>query len=185
MIEILIRSSILEYMSMMNTRLYSLALTALLATAVQANAQTVYKSVDQNGVVSFSDTAPTNDSEVETLELNTPEPGDVEQYNKQLQDMRETTDRLVADRKAREKHRAEMLELKASRKTEQLPAYEYPLYPPSYNYSRSYRHTRPPYYPGYRPTPAPPTHYPPLRPSIQPPPGSNAQLMRPLVSRPR
>ncbi|MEH6590916.1 MAG: DUF4124 domain-containing protein [Halioglobus sp.] len=181
------RRSILEGIPIKNTNLCRLALTLLLANVMASNAQVVYKSVDENGVVSFSDTAPTNNNEVETLEINTPQPGNVEEYNKQLEDMRETTDRMVADREAREKHRAEMLELQASRTAAQLPAYEYPLYPSSYSHrsSRSYRHTRPPYYPGYKPTPVPPIYHPPLRPVILPYPGSNAQLMRPLVSGPR
>jgi hypothetical protein len=171
---------------MRNSSLCHFALVVLIFAATQTNAQTVYKTVNQSGVVSFSDTAPTNDADVETLEISTPAPGNVDEYNKHLQDMRETTDRLVEDRQAREKHRAEMLELQASRQAAQAPvqpAYNYPLY--SSSYSRRYQNTRPPYYPGHRPKPGHPIAYPPLRPSIQPRTGSNAQLMRPLVSGPR
>ena len=76
-------------------------------------AATVYKSIDENGVVTFSDTKPAAEILVETLVIDdpAPQPGGVAQQR--LQDMRETTDRMVADRMAREKHRAELRQIDA------------------------------------------------------------------------
>jgi hypothetical protein len=77
-----------------------------------ALAATIYKSVDANGVVSFSDTKPEQAVLVETVVIDVQEPSS-EVTQQRLQDMRETTDRMVADRMARERHRAEMRQLDA------------------------------------------------------------------------
>ena len=86
-----------------------LALLFLLVAA-SAQSQTVYRTVDESGAVSFSDTPPNGDQEVEQLELQVAPPQDPEAYSQRLEDMRETTDRMAEDRRAREKHRAEMRE---------------------------------------------------------------------------
>lgn len=83
-----------------------------LVSAVQAGTQTVYRSVSPDGTVSFSDTPPA-DAQASTLDIafssSTPQTGDIER----LRAMRETTDRLVADRLARERHRADLKKLRA------------------------------------------------------------------------
>ncbi len=134
-----------------------------LASAALATAQTtVYRTVDEDGVVTFSDTPPPPETAVETLVIDLPEeqPGASDQA--WLDDMRETTDRMAADRREREKHRAELRKLQAeSRPPTQVVVEEkntylgYPLY-----------YGRPGWRPGigHRPRPEPPVARPPLRP---------------------
>jgi len=135
-------------------------LLALLA-AGPLSAATVYKTVDENGVVSYSDTAPAIEQEAEVMVIDVPAPQDSESAQEQLEAMRETTDRMVADRQQREKHRAEMRKLQAESEPQVIeygaPAdsggiytgyYPYPVYRPG----------------GYRPRPTHPIARPPLRP---------------------
>ena len=68
-------------------------------------AATVYRTVDDNGVVGYSDTPPADEAEVEILVIDIPTPELSESARQQLEAMRETTDRMVADRQQREKHR--------------------------------------------------------------------------------
>lgn len=165
----------------------SLLLILVLAGGAAAQ-NTVYKTVDEDGVVSFSDQPPTTGQAAETLTIDTPAAQPTGEYSKNLEAMRETTDRMAQDRMAREKHRAEMREL-ASRQAQQAPTYQDPGYTSYYpsTYSRSYRREyRPPWYwGGHRPRPEHPIARPPMRPQPTPHPGSlqnNAQLMRPIVS---
>jgi Domain of unknown function (DUF4124) len=152
---------------------------------------TVYKTVDEQGVVSFSDTPPADAADAEKLQIDTPVPQPTGEYEKNLEAMRETTDRMAEDRRAREKHRAEMRELAArsgSQGQAAQPA-QYDHYLPSYSYSSSghYRPGRPPWRPGYRPKPEHPIARPPHRPVQRPehtrPTQGNAQLMRPITGR--
>lgn len=149
---------------------------------------TVYKSVDDNGVVTFSDTQPPPGMLVETMVIDAqvPPPSDLEQQR--LQDMRETTDRMASDRMAREKHRAEMRQLQAQTDAQQA-AQEYPeYYDSSTIYSGYYNYpVRRPWRRPHHPKPVHPIARPPLRhpgqnlPStIRPLPGNNypASLIR-------
>lgn len=81
-------------------------LAIALAGALPALGATVYKSVDSEGKVSFSDTPPAAGTATEVIETRdthtSPDPDSAER----LQQMRETTDRLRADRLARERERA-------------------------------------------------------------------------------
>lgn len=139
-------------------------------------AATIYKSIDENGVVSFSDTKPTEDILVETVVIDEQAASPGGQEQQRLQDMRETTDRMVADRMAREKHRAELRQLDAQEDARQaaqdVPDYvdNAPIYTGYYDYP-----VRRPWRPHY-PRPDHPIAHPPLRPPVpQHPPG-----MRPL-----
>ena len=142
-------------------------------------ATTVYKTVDENGVVSFSDKPPAENAEV--LKISTPPPQAPEEYIANLEAMRETTDRMARDRREREKHRAELKEIAArdaARQAQQQPIYT-DYYP---GYSGAYRNRgRPPYRPGYRPKPEHPIVHPPLRPAPGPFRPLNSQLMRPML----
>ena len=157
----------------------------LLFFCASAGAATVYRTVDENGVVTFSDTPPPGEGPVETMTIDTPPPQDPAAHQQRLEDMRETTDRMAADRRERERHRAELREIDARTQAYQEPAQ--PYYDPydSYLpvYSRRYYggHYRPPWRPGYKPRPEHPIARPPLR---HPPysVGGNDQLMRPMVS---
>ena len=173
---------------------YWLAALAI-ACCAPAYTATVYKSVDDQGVVSFSDTRPTGDSPVETMQIDTPDPQLSVEDSKRLEAMRETTDRMAAYRREREQHRAEMRSLQAD--TNPPPDYgqadytEYMGYPSGYSGSGYYaypgRHPwrpghRPGHRPGFKPRPEHPIARPPLRSPAQTQRGSNAQLMRPIVS---
>ncbi|MEM1110814.1 MAG: DUF4124 domain-containing protein [Pseudomonadota bacterium] len=153
-------------------------LLLLLLAATAANTETVYKSVDEQGVTSFSDTPPAGESSVEVLQIDVPEAQDPEAHKERLASMRETTDRMAEDRREREKHRAE---LRAAASAENPPTqYVYPedyTYP-SYYYGGYRRVIRPP----FRPKPEHPIHRPPLRPELLRQSDPNSQLMRPLVS---
>ncbi len=167
--------------------LTAVAATALAATALAmlwclpCFAATIYKSIDKNGVVRFSDTLPMDEILVETVEIEEPVSLPGEQAQQRLQDMRETTDRMVADRMAREKHRAELRQLEAQTNAQRMaqdvpdsvdssPIFTgvntWPVYVP-------WRPWRPGH---HRPRPEHPIAHPPLRPPVNTrPPG-----MRPL-----
>jgi Domain of unknown function (DUF4124) len=130
-------------------------------------ATTIYKSIDENGVISFSDARPAEEILVETVVIDdqmTPPSG---QEQQRLQDMRETTDRMVADRMAREKHRAELRQLEAQTDAQQAAQniqdnYDNaPIYTGYYNYP-----VRRPWWPPQRPWPDHPIACPPLRPPV-------------------
>jgi hypothetical protein len=144
-----------------------------------AMAATIYKSVDANGVVSYSDTKPEHEVLVETIEIAVQQPASGELTQQRLQDMRETTDRMAADRMARERHRAEMRQLEA-----QTAAREAEQDMPEYSDS-------PVTYGGYYPYPVqqpwlrPPHHrpeHPIIRPPLLPPHHNRPSSTRPLPS---
>jgi len=161
-----------------------------LLNGMHSLAATVYKTVDENGVVTFSDTPPANEA-AEEVQIDVQEGLSPEESAARLDEMRETTDRMAADRREREQHRAKLREMQAStaqssvEPPQQAQSYPdtlyrdyYPVYPPYY---------RPPHHypgrpPGYRPRPEHPIARPPIRPPGPPPGSSNSQLMRPLVS---
>lgn len=151
-------------------------------------AQTVYKSIDDNGNVTFSDTPPADSSATEQLELNVPTPQSPEEQAQSLEDMRETTDRMAADRREREKHRAEIKELNArkqavaavERQQNESTVDDYYTTVPGYT-TRSRRYYGP-QRPGYSPIPVHPIARPPLRPMPREGFSNNSQLMRPMVS---
>lgn len=191
----------------MNKTGFGRLLAALLFCPVIVLGETVYRTVDENGVVSFSDTPPEGDPMVESITIDTPQPQSPEASRQRLEDMRETTDRMAADRREREKHRAEMRELQARSQptTQPQPVYSggyyddyYPVVTSRRVHSRRYYGSTP-WRPGHRPDvgirpprPEHPIARPPLRPGIgyrpvNPPQGnvnlgSNSQLMRPIVS---
>lgn len=147
----------------------SLSLLLLLA-AVPVPAATVYKTVDANGVVTYSDTPPAGEIEVETLVIDVQSAPPSQGVQEQLEAMRETTDRMVADRQQRERHRAQMRNLQMqSESRPQVIDYSAPdryeeIYSGVYPYP-AYR-PRPRYHPGggYWPRPEHPIARPPLRP---------------------
>lgn len=165
--------------------MHRLILALILLYSTVGFSATVYKTRDGNGVVSFSDEPPVDGTPVEVLEIAPPTPQSADEYLGRLEDMREVTDRMAADRREREKHRAEMREVQARTEANREP--EQPVYT-GYNdyvpvYSRRYRNRgRPPYRPGYGPKPEHPIARPPLNPPISSSRGTNAQLMRPMVS---
>lgn len=159
-------------------------------TVAMGQGTTVYRHVDENGVVTFSDTPPAGEQAAETVNIVTPAAQDPDAYLDNLDAMRETTDRMAADRREREKHRAELREINERSQPPQdsrvVEYREYSDYWPVYG-GPVYTHPgRPPWRPGYRPRPEHPIARPPYRPAppgIQP--GPNSQLMRPILSNQR
>jgi hypothetical protein len=161
-------------------------LLLIIVLAAPAAAQTVYKTVE-DGVTSFSDSPPAEGA-AERLTLHVPPPADDTQLQVRLDAMRESTDRMAADRRAREKHRAELRALNAPPpetivREQPAMAWTGGFWP---TYNRPLR-PRPPHRPG-RPGVTPlPLPYAGSRSTAQPPPGwsvikpGNAQLMRPRV----
>jgi uncharacterized protein DUF4124 len=156
---------------------------------VSAMAATVYKTVDEQGVVSFSDVPPIGDQPVKTMEINASTPAGSEDAQRRLEDMRETTDRMAADRREREKHRAELRKQQAesrARAQAQYPQADYPYY----GYTGSYRYNRyPRRRPGggwHRPRPEHPIARPPLRPPLRPGYGHRPEVppSRPVIDYP-
>ncbi|GAB3284616.1 DUF4124 domain-containing protein [Parahaliea aestuarii] len=162
----------------------------LYSAIAQADTATVYKTVDENGVVSFSDSPPAAGTSGETLEFQTAEPGADSDYQQHLEHMRETTDRMAADRREREQHRAELLRQQAERQaalaaSEQASEYDDLAYPGGYGYPYPV-YLDPPRRPHHqhRPHPRPPLAKPPqgvegLRSNLR----NNSQLMRPMLPR--
>ena len=150
----------------------------LLLVSVGAAAQTVYKSVE-DGVPTFSD-APPPEGEVEVIHMQVPPAPKDDLLEARLEDMRETTDRMAADRREREKHRAELRAMNAPEpepREIEMPAMVWGGgFWPAYG-SRPNR-PRPPFrpVPPQRPQPLPQQ---PGWSVMQP---GNAQLMRPIVS---
>jgi hypothetical protein len=137
-------------------------------------------------VVSFSDVPPESSEGVEQYEIDTPPSQPTDEYVQNLEAMRETTDRMAEDRRAREKHRAEMRELAARTEAYQAApepqVVEVERYLPGYpgvNYRPGYRPGHPPWRPGH-PVVRPPVQTPP---SAARPTQGNAQLMRPITTR--
>ncbi len=79
-----------------------LALTLLTLSAVCVAQTTVYRHVDENGVVTFSDTPPDASVEAEEMRIQAQTAQDPNAYLQNLDAMRESTDRMVADRQERE-----------------------------------------------------------------------------------
>ena len=129
-----------------------IVLVTLVLFAANASADEIYKWVDEDGVVHFSDTKPPDNTDVERLYLGRTNPPDYDPAEdpysiaKQAERIGETWSRLEEERDARrEKQREEAL---------RQPTYVYQPYDPYYDRYRYpyYRPgIRPPSYPGYRP----------------------------------
>lgn len=98
-------------------------------------AATVYKTVDAEGRVTYSDQPPGEGEVAEVLDIQLPErnPSDVEDDLARIEAMRETTDRMAADRREREAARAKArAEAEAARATAYQPDSPDYYYPDNY-----------------------------------------------------
>ena len=143
-------------------------------------ATTVYKTVDENGVVSFSDSS-SQGMEAEVLHIATPPAQPAGDQTANLEAMRETTDRMAADRREREKHRAELKELASTPQNAAAPGY-IDSYSTAVGGGYYYPPGRPSWRPGNGPKPEHPIVRPPLLPTSSAFRGANSQLMRPMLS---
>jgi hypothetical protein len=120
--------------------------------AVNADAGEIYRWVDEQGIVHFSDTMPADNSKVESLYVGKTNPPDYDpskdpySITNQAERIGENWSRLEEERQARRDKRREELPRE--------PVYAYPPYDPYYDRYRfpHYRPgLRPPSSPGYRP----------------------------------
>lgn len=109
-----------------------LLLSLSLLCGSPVGAATVYRTVNEKGIVTFSDVPPESGN-ADIIEIQPPPPQPDDKQQQRLEDMRATTDRMAQARRAREKHRAEMRKLRADSQpqyvTEYLPQ---PVYIGSY-----------------------------------------------------
>ena len=146
---------------------------ALLLLSMESMGTTIYKSVDAEGRVTFSDQPPPGDEVVDVLEYREPGPTTSALDRERIEAMREVTERMAADRREREADRARA---RAARQ-QAAPSSGYPGDTPEADYDRTYTGFYPAYRvrkprPGFRPPHARPPHVrPPVaRPPVQRPP---------------
>ncbi|MFO7552812.1 MAG: DUF4124 domain-containing protein [Haliea sp.] len=150
----------------------------VLACTAAADSTTVYRFVDSNGVVGFADTPPPGGVSAEALQIVAPASSAADTLQR-LEAMRQTTDRMAADRREREAQR-ELVRLRsaAEEAARQRPG---PREQVRHEYIYLPAATVPPWRRGHYPPPHRPQD--PSRLGIIP--GPNSQLMRPILSRPR
>jgi hypothetical protein len=167
-------------------RSWSLPLLAFaLGGALPALGATVYKTVDAAGKVSYSDTPPAQGAAVEVIETRDSDASPDPDAAARLEQMRETTDRLRADRLAREQARAlaptpaypEYPQEESSR-SDDGSGWLVPYYPPYRRWHDDGHRPPPPPYVRPGPPPLPPPH---VRP--EPPPDTDAHSPRGLRER--
>ncbi len=166
-----------------------LLLSGVLAFACAATAgpTTVYRTVDEQGVVGFSDKPPADPAAAEVIAVNPPRAAPAAESLQYLEAMRETTERMAADRREREARRDAARE----RSVDRAVAAEERQAPPDVRYEYIYLPTRAPFrpwrsglYPPHRPYPVPQRPLPEGGIKAFGPP-ANSQLMRPLLPRDR
>jgi hypothetical protein len=93
-------------------------------------ATTIYKSVDARGRITYSDQVPVETTVVEILEYTETAPTLAADDVARLAEMRETTDRMAADRREREASRARIREQRVTTQIVQVhqEPYYYPVY---------------------------------------------------------
>lgn len=160
--------------------LYLLALgLSTIATQGISQSTTVYKTVDPQGHVSFSDIAPTDSSDTEIIELKLIAPSSSADAQQRLEEMRQSTDRMASARREREQARA-ALQQQQSHHEPSVNVYREVIYqpyimplPPRPQHQQP-PHTRPPLMTG----PQSSNQRERLRHNLR----HNSQLMRPILS---
>lgn len=164
-----------------------IVLCLMLASSVAlSTATTVYRTVDAQGVVTFSDTPPPDGVGAEALQVVVPQSSAGDSLQ-QLEAMRQTTDRMALDRQEREAQR-ELVRLRAAAKQAAARQKSAPRAEVRYEYIYLPAPIAPPWRQGHHVPRRPYPHRPggsedPSRLGIIP--GPNSQLMRPILSRPR
>ena len=171
--------------SFIGVRAWFVACLVMPTLANVGAAQTVYRTT-VDGTPTFSDVHP-EDGRSEVIELHPPAPSADSTLAERLGELRETTDRMAADRREREQQRRADRELRLARANTQnttgaVPGSESPLLTGYWPYA-GWPQRRPNRWPSVtRPSgtgylsPAPPPGWSVMRPV-------NSQLMRPIVSR--
>ena len=104
--------------------------TIFLLFCLPCAAATIYKSVDAQGRVTYSDQLPVDTTVVDILEYTETAPTLAADDAARLAEMRDTTDRMAADRREREASRARVREDRVASQTVvvQQEPYYYPVY---------------------------------------------------------
>jgi hypothetical protein len=157
----------------------------LFVVCFEARATTIYKSVDAQGRVSFSDQPPAGADVVDVYEYHEPPPSRSALDVDRIEAMREVTERMAADRREREASRARA---RANRQAQAGPDAGNGFYPQEYR-GHDYKDYGPGFFYGYRPAVFPrrrhrPGGHPPIaHPPIAHPPVVTPPLERPADSR--
>jgi hypothetical protein len=129
------------------------------ALAMPAGAQrTVYKSVDEHGVTSFSDEPPDAGKPVEqiVLEIDEPDAAAIAAQQERLAALRESNERMAAERRERERQRAALHVPAPPAPAEAQVQVVNRYYTPYGGYQRPYPPHRPPIHRPPRPHPVVP-----------------------------
>jgi hypothetical protein len=104
--------------------------TIFLLFCLPCAAATIYKSMDARGRVTYSDQPPLASTVVEILEYSETAPTLAADDAARLVEMRETTDRMAADRREREASRTRIREQRVTTQIVQVQQepYYYPVY---------------------------------------------------------
>jgi hypothetical protein len=116
--------------------------TIFLLFCLPCAAATIYKSVDAQGRVTYSDQLPVDTTVVDILEFTETAPTRAVDDAARLAEMRETTDRMAADRREREATRARARENRIA--TQTVLVQQEPYYYPVYGRRRHHSIIRPP-----------------------------------------
>ena len=116
--------------------------TIFLLFCLPCAATTIYKSVDAQGRVTYSDQPPVENTVVDILEYTQTAPTLAADDAARLAEMRETTDRMAADRREREASRARVRQQRVT--TQIVQVQQEPYYYPIYSRRRHHSFIRPP-----------------------------------------
>ncbi len=116
--------------------------TIFLLFCLPCAAATIYKSVDAQGRVTYSDQPPVESTVVDILEYTETAPTLAADDAARLAEMRDTTDRMAADRREREAGRARVRQQRVT--TQIVQVQQEPYYYPVYVRRRHHGIFRPP-----------------------------------------
>ena len=142
---------------------------SLICWAGSATAQEVYRWVDENGVVNFSDTAPASAGDLNTVNLEDTSPRNYDP-EEDLYNVAAQAERMQALREQMEKDREARRQQQASAAKQPVPQY-----PRAVNYGYPY---------GYPVRPRPPAKPPIERPPARPEPYETSTLVQPSKRNP-
>ena len=120
----------------------------ILLVCLPCSAATVYKSVDEQGRVTFSDSPPSQAVSVELVHIQVQAPAEPELYLQRMEAMTEVTDKLAEARREREEARREQ---RRERQPTQPLLVEQPYYAGGYAGGRRWYGGVRPYPPGIHP----------------------------------
>jgi hypothetical protein len=124
-----------------------LFISVSLLLALPSVSATVYKSVDERGRVTFSDTVPLTAVSVESIVVQVQQPHAPELYLERMQAMTAVTDKIAAQRKEREQNRESALQRHNAGTFAGYPGMSGETVYVGYGGARRWLGSRPPHYP--------------------------------------